>query len=118
MKNAETATGRDRIQLRRPLIEKLASKAKAIGRSTLHACSAPIPNAHADVQLLKSRPIHAQRDVELKVWLRPRLIHFVSGKKLKIGIHSQRLIHRHIRLGFRQMMSTELSTMLDAKTAL
>ena len=126
MENAESTTGRGWIELCRPLVEKLGGKYKVsiiekLLKSAiriLHARAAPIPHAHADIQLLERSPIHVQRDIELKVRFCPSLVHFISGKELKIGIHCQGLIYRHIRLGFRQVMSPHLSAMLGSETTL
>ena len=104
VKDAEPTTGRGRIELRRPLIEKLGGKYKIsiiekLLKSSIRVLqtrAAPIPDAHADIQLFERSPIHVQRDIELKVRFRPSLVHFISGKELEIGIHCQRLVNRHI----------------------
>ena len=118
MKDTKSSTRRSRIKFRRPFVEKLPREGEAVGRSALQTGAAPIPNTHADVELLERRPIHAQRDVQREVGILPRLIHFISGKELEIRIDRQGLEHRHIRLGFGQMVSPKLTTVLDAEPAL
>ena len=126
MENAESTSRRGWIQLRRPLVEKLGGKYKVsiiekLLKSAiriLHARAAPIPHAHADIQLLERSPIHVQRNIELEIRFRPSLVHFISGKELEIGIHCQRLIYRHIRLGLGQVVSPDLPAMLGPETTL
>ena len=109
MKDAESATGRWRVEFRRPGVEKLGTRDNVIGRRTLHHRTAPIPYRHTGVELFHRAPIHAQFEIELEIGFFPSLIHLVNGEKPEGCIHGKGLERvRHVS-GIRQMVPANLS---------